>query len=140
MSDGALIAGVGLLAIIVSIVTTEREPIKNANSLINDEIFKKTRLLCGNNAVDIILDDICRLRRRKAHLQKDVQNCSATLSITALCLIVYGFLSSPSVNNVEKTTILIASYIAMLTFSGGLYYLWRLLREIRKIKSETGAR
>ena len=137
MSEGALIAGVGLVGIIVTIVTTEREPITKANELINAEIVKKTKLLCENNTADTILEDICKLRRRKAHLQKDVQNCAATWSITALCLIIYGFLPSQLVNDVEKTTILIISCIAMLTFSGGLYYMWRLLREIKKIKSET---
>ena len=137
MSDGALIAAVALVAVIISLVLTEREPIKKANAIVDAEIIKKTNAVCKDNKTDVNLDIICKLRRRKAHLQKDIQNCAATWFIAALCFAAYGFSSNNlSLNDVEKTIALIASYIAMLTFSGGIYYLSRLLYEIKKIKSE----
>ena len=42
MSDGAWIAAVALVAVIISLVLTEREPIKKANKMVNAEIIKKT--------------------------------------------------------------------------------------------------
>lgn len=141
MSDGALIAAVALVALIVSLLFTEREPVKKANAIVDAEIIKKTKVVCKNNKTDVNLDIICKLRRRKAHLQKDIQNCAATWFIAALCLAAFGFSSnSLLLNDVEKTITLIASYIAMLTFSGGIYYLSRLVYEIKKIKSEVSVR
>ena len=140
MADGAyLVAAVGLVSVIVFIVFNERKPIRGANKIVDDKIIKETKLLCKNNGIDASLDRICRLRKRKAHLQKDIQNCAATWFITALCLAIYGFSSNPSPCDVEKTTLLIASYIVMLTFSGGMYYILRLLYEIKKINSEASA-
>ena len=125
MADGAyLVAAVGLVSVIVFIVFNERKPIRGANKIVDDKIIKETKLLCKNNGIDASLDRICRLRKR---------------FITALCLAIYGFSSNPSPCDVEKTTLLIASYIVMLTFSGGMYYILRLLYEIKKINSEASA-
>lgn len=139
MSDGALIAAVALVAVIISLVLTEREPIKKANAIVDAEIIKKTKTLCEGNKTDANLEIICRLRRRKAHLQKDIQDSAGTWFITALCLAIYGF-SSNNLSPMAKITTLIVSCIAILTFCGGIYYIWRLLYEIKKIKSEANVR
>jgi hypothetical protein len=142
MADGAyLIPAVGLLAVIFHILFKERKNIKDANKKIDDKIVEKAKLLIENDEMDVNLDIICRLRRRKAHLQKDMQNCAGLWSLSALFLFACELSSKLTASaDGDSITTLIALAMAASTFLLGMCYLWRLVYEIKKINSEANTR
>jgi len=90
-----------------------------------------------NDDIDDIIDDICRLRRRKAHLQKDMQNCAGTWTLTTLSLFVCEVSSNlPTGSGAGSTALLAALVLAGSTFLWGMCYLWRLIYEVNKISSD----
>lgn len=139
MTNGAfLIPAIALVAGILHILFKERKQIEDANKITDAKIAEKAEsLVKSNKMLNDVIDDICRLRRRKAHLQKDMQNCAGTWTITTLSLFVCEFSSNLSTGSgVGSTALLAALVLAGSTFLWGMCYLWRLIYEINKINSE----
>jgi len=135
-----LIPAIALVIGILHILFTERKHIDAANGITDKKIIEKAGLLVkSNKMLNNHLDDICRLRRRKAHLQKDMQNCAGTWTLTTASLFICEFLSNFSTDSsVESTAFYAALALAGSTFLWGLCYLWRLVYEINKINSDVG--
>jgi len=135
-----LIPAIALVIGILHILFTERKQIDVANGITNEKIIEKAGLLVKNNKMlNNDLDDICRLRRRKAHLQKDMQNCAGTWTLTTVSLFICEYLSNlPTESGVESTAFFAALTLAGSTFLWGMCYLWRLVYEINKINSDVG--
>lgn len=139
MANGTfLIPAIALVIGILHILFTERKQIEVANNITNEKITEKVKLLVkSNKMLNDDIDDICRLRRRKAHLQKDMQNCAGTWTLTTLSLFACEFSSNlPTDSGVGNIALLAALVLAGSTFLWGMCYLWRLIYEITKINSE----
>lgn len=141
MANGTfLIPAIALVIGILHILFTERKQIDAANEITDKKIIERAgSLVKSNKMLNNDLDDICRLRRRKAHLQKDMQNCAGTWTLTAASLFICEFLSNlPTDSGVGSTALLAALALAGSTFLWGMCYLWRLVYEISKINSDVG--
>jgi len=135
MSDsGFLIAGMTLLVISIGVADYKKKQIEQANEKTDLEIIKIGKQLSSPNpSLEKDLETICRLRRKKSHLQKDIQNVFVCWLSASMFLIFIGISSYLGLG--DSSTILeqIVSYLFILSILTGLYYLLRLTREINNI-------
>jgi hypothetical protein len=137
VESGCLIAGMALLALSIGVVDYQNKKIKNANKLTDNQIFKiGSQLSAPNPSLEENLEALCKLRRRKAHLQKDIQNCFGSWFLSSILLIFIGISSHLGLGDYIDITKSISAYIFMLSLIAGSYYILRLTMEINRINRE----
>ncbi len=142
--EGAIvIAGVGLLALTFQTLSYSRR--ETIDSIHKIDVTIKSEI---NNIIDPIsdatialdeniLESICKLRRRKAHLLKDNQNFFALFVMAAIILIFIGLIPFLGLNEIHHTILkMVFGWLFFLCLLSGIFYIGRLFFEIHKINME----
>lgn len=136
--EGAIaIAGMALIALTLGVLfpycrTETEKGIQKTDSLILSMVNGLT-----NKPDDSVLESICKLRRRKAHMQKDNQNFFFLFLIAAVCLIIVGILPILGFNEIYSTIIKASlSWLFLFCFSGGIFFIGRMFLELQRIDKD----
>ncbi|MCZ7394980.1 MAG: hypothetical protein ABOK23_05405 [Candidatus Methanoperedens sp.] len=139
--EGAItIAGVALLALTFQILFHSRG--ESAKGIQTTDLM--IRNICDRlnqseqTRDDDILELICKLRRRKAHMQKDIQNFFALFVVASASLIIIGVSGYLGLD--ESNVLLIktvAIWLFLFCFVYGIFFIYRLYLELHKIDMES---
>lgn len=141
--EGAIaIAGVTLLGLTLGVLfpycrgETDKG-IKKTDKIILATVKNLTSHSSKPKFNDQTLESICRLRRRKAHLQKDNQNYFFLFLFTSVSFILIGILPLLGFQNSFLTILKpFLAWLAIICLTIGAYFIWRLFKELRAIDRE----
>jgi hypothetical protein len=140
LEGAASIAGVGLLALTFQVLSNSKVETQKGIEKINLMIKNLCHNLKQNpeSGIDNLLETICKLRRRKSHLQKDAQNFFALFMASSSSLIFLGLIGifgfSETNQNLFKS---ITVWFLLACFIFGIYFIRRLNSELHQISIES---
>lgn len=140
LEGAATIAGVGLLALTFQVLHNSKAETQKGLQKI-DSMIKN---ICDNlkqnpnSGIDNLLETICKLRRRKSHLQKDAQNFFALFVMSSTSLIFLGIVGIFGFSEFNENLFkLFAVWFLLACFTFGIYFIWKLYSELHKISLES---
>ena len=145
MLEGAItIAGVALLALTFQALFHSRGESAKGIETINVMIRNLCNKLNQSNPIEsdtnYLLESICKLRRRKGHIQKDIQNFFALFVVASANLIIIGVSSYIGFSDTNLTLIkLVNGWFFFFCFILGIFFIYRLYIELHRIDIESKA-
>lgn len=140
LEGAATIAGVALLGITFQVLSNTKTETQKGLQKIDLMITNLCNKLKQNpnSGIDNLLETICKLRRRKSHLQKDAQNFFALFVASSSSLIFLGLLGIFGFSETNKNLFkLIAVWFLLACFIFGIYFIRRLYSELHQISLES---
>lgn len=141
LEGSIVIAGVGLLALTLGVLFPYcREETKKGIQKTDEMIISIVKDLTNSSqskSRGSLLESICKLRRRKSHLQKDNQNFFFLFLFASVCFILIGIFLLFGLGTYYIILKASLVFLSVFSFVSGVYFIWRLFYEFRNIDRES---